>query len=34
VYLCADDRWTTLSRAVSRADVTDARFCWLRWRWN
>jgi hypothetical protein len=34
VYLCADDRWTTPFRAVSRADLIAARFCWLRWRWN
>ncbi|MGY1804769.1 DEAD/DEAH box helicase [Blastococcus sp. SYSU D00922] len=34
MYLCADDRWTTPSGAVSRADLEHARFCWLRWRWN
>jgi superfamily II DNA/RNA helicase len=34
VYLCADDRWTTPSWAVSRARSPDARFCWLRWRWK
>jgi hypothetical protein len=35
LYLCADDRWTTLLEEPSPGPISpDARFRWLRWRWN